>query len=222
MEQNYLSLLDVFKIIKRRVLVLLLVTVLTGAGAYGLSAYVIAPRYTATATLYVYSGTDTDAVTAYDLSAAKGLVRTYAVLLKSDSVLDKVMAGLERGPSTTAFRKNFTAVSLDETETLSISYTDKDPLFAQTVVNKVLDVAPAEIVPIVQVGGIRVVDYAKVPLLPASPNIVLNTLVGALLGFFVTLGVSIVMRRLDTRIHDEEALKSFNVPIIGRVPTIFK
>lgn len=223
MDDIELNLQQVFLIFKKRIFVIITVTLLCGIAAFLITSYLIKPMYTASASLYVYSNTSVtgDSITSAELNASQELVNTYLVVLKSDSVLDEVIETLELDVTAGDIRNMLSANSIDGTEAFSIEVTYRDPLQAQMIVNTIIDIAPAHIVRVVKAGGVEVIDSAKLPLNPTSPNLKRNVLIGALLGFFITFGIIVLIVKFDTRIRDEDDLtKSFTIPVIGSIPTL--
>jgi capsular polysaccharide biosynthesis protein len=208
------------ELIKKNLILVLFVALLSGAVIFALSRYVITPRYTATASMYVYSNTNRSEITSFELTASQELVNTYIVIIKSDTVLEKVITSLDSDLTPKDLRKGLAASALDATEAFSISFTHTNPKFAQAVTNKIVELAPAEIIRIVKAGGVEVIDYAKEPGIPSSPNIIVNTLVGTLLGFVLTIGICLILKKLDTKIHEERDLSGFKIPVVGVIPII--
>ncbi len=69
--------------------------------------------------------------------------------------------------------------------------------------------------------NIQIVDYATVPLLPYSPNILLNLLIAVFAGLSGGVFLAFVMNHFDKTIKDEEELKkSFSIPFLGGVPLV--
>lgn len=68
-------------------------------------------------------------------------------------------------------------------------------------------------------GAVQIAAPATLPTAPSSPRTTRNTLLGALLGLLLGLGVVFLRERLDQRIrepHDLEAL--YGLPLLGIVP----
>ena len=95
------------------------------------------------------------------------------------------------------------------------------PATAQRIANTIVDVALKEIIRVVQAGGAEVIDNAKLPEKPSSPNMLLNTGVGALAGLLLSFGLSVAFYAFDTKVHSEEDLKQlFTIAVLGSVPIL--
>ncbi len=218
-----LSLWQLFLIFKKRFVIIFLSVILCGSLGFMLSKYVIKPIYTATASLYVYSNMNRseNQITSSDLMASQELVNTYIVVIKSDTVLDQVINNLNLTMTPENIRMILTAGAIDNTEAFNISINHGDPYIAQQIVNTIIDIAPKEIIRVVQAGGVEVIDYAKLPEAPSSPDTILTTIIGALIGLVLSFGISITIKILDTRIRGEEYLTQvFTIPVLGSIPTL--
>ena len=64
-------------------------------------------------------------------------------------------------------------------------------------------------------------DYAKVPSSPSSPNLKKNILIGAIAGFAVSFIGFFIYELFDTTITSERDLeREFEIPVIGGVPRL--
>ncbi|MGO9021546.1 MAG: GumC family protein [Syntrophobacteraceae bacterium] len=72
-----------------------------------------------------------------------------------------------------------------------------------------------------ELGNIQVVDYAKLPLKPSSPNIPLNILLAAVAGMVLGLGLAFLLEYLDNTIKRIEELSDrFRLAVLGVVPVV--
>ncbi|MEG0579278.1 MAG: capsular biosynthesis protein, partial [Niameybacter sp.] len=56
---------------------------------------------------------------------------------------------------------------------------------------------------------------------PSSPNVLLNTLIGFMLGGVLSVLGVLVAAMLDNRVKDEEDLKKYyDMPILGAIPDL--
>jgi capsular exopolysaccharide synthesis family protein len=68
-------------------------------------------------------------------------------------------------------------------------------------------------------GGVHVVQEATVPTSPSSPKVARNTIIAAVLGLAIGLGVAFLIERFDRRLRDRDELEeSFGLPVVGTVP----
>ena len=69
------------------------------------------------------------------------------------------------------------------------------------------------------VTTLRVLAPADVPTTPASPNLKVDVLVGAVIGTFLGLLVALIRRTLDRSVRTREALEELTgLPLLGTVP----
>jgi capsular polysaccharide biosynthesis protein len=168
--------------------------------------------------LYVNNSTENGAstVTSGDITASKSLVETYITIIRSDTVLDEVVyrAGLLYSPS--VLNKMLTAGALNSTEVFYITITNPNPTIAANLANAISDVAPRYLMEIVDGSSVKVVDKAKIPTEPSSPDMKKNIAIGALVGLFLACAVIVLVTVLDARINSESDLKSVSdLPILG-------
>lgn len=196
--------------------------VLLAAIAFGITHFAISPKYRASVTIYVNNnagGQSISAVTGGDLSTAQKLVNTYVNIIKSDSVLEKVIEAGKLGCDAEDVREHMTANQIDDTEMFQVSITDTDPKMAAKIANAVADVAPNVISDFVEGSSTKVIDRAKVPEEPFAPSYAKNIVLGALLGAIV-MGILLTLKYLfDMRLQDEDDIERyFDAPVLGQIP----
>src|ERR1039457_7184627 len=68
-------------------------------------------------------------------------------------------------------------------------------------------------------GNVQVAQAATVPTSPSSPKVSRNTVLGAILGLLLGLGVAFLLERLDRRIREPKDLEAiYGLPLLGVVP----
>jgi capsular exopolysaccharide synthesis family protein len=68
-------------------------------------------------------------------------------------------------------------------------------------------------------GNVQVAQAASVPTSPSSPKVSRNTVLGAVLGLLLGLGIAFLLERVDRRIREPKDLESiYELPLLGVVP----
>ena len=202
--------------------ILVFCAVLAAAAAAYITINHITPMYKASVTIYV-NNADRDQkvnyITSSNLETAQRLVSTYIYIIESDTVLEKVADAAKLGMSAAQLRSCLTADQKGETELFTVSITHEDPQMAARIANAVAEVAPGEIENFVEGSSTKIVDYAKIPDRPASPDLAKNVILGMIVGFLLALIYVTVLFLIDVRIKDEEDLNAiFDIPVLGQIP----
>ncbi len=221
-----IDLRKIFLMLKKRIVFIILGTLITAVLSGCITEFFITPTYTASCTLYVYSNTDrvsTDSSIAQgEITASQQLVNTYIVVLESDFVLEEVAQNLNLELTASQLRSMISCSQINETEIFKVTVSNESPALAADIANAIADVAPDAIVDTIKAGGVSVIDYAKVPSSPSSPNFKLNILIGALVGFAVSFVIFFIREIFDTTVNDQSDLeREFNnIPVIGTIPRL--
>lgn len=218
-----LSLERFFLILKKHWKLIAVITLLCGLSGYGLSRWVIKPQYVADASLIVNAdGNMQNTNVTYDqITAAQELVNTYAVVLKSYTVLNQVVAKLGLDVSPSELAQSITVTGVNKSQVIDISVTGSDPQSAVDIANEITEVAPAAIVDTVKAGSIKTISPAKKPDKPVSPNIPFNTSIALFAGFLISVVLTIVCELRDHTFKSYEDLqKNLKVPVLCVVPDV--
>ena len=110
-----------------------------------------------------------------------------------------------------------------DTRLISISVNAKTGQDAQSLANKVRDVAAEKIKKVTKVEDVTTLEDAKLPDSPSSPNIKRNVALGAVLGGFLAIVGVLVREILDDRIRRPEDIEdALGLTLLGIVPDIDK
>lgn len=228
-EYIQIDLLKIAEAILRRIWLVLIAMVLCGGILLSYAAFYITPLYQAKVLLYVnnssFSATAKSfSISASELSAAKSLVETYLVILKTRLTLNDVIALGGLDCSYSELHDMITAEAVNETDIFSVTVTNPDPYEAEHIANTIARVLPDKIAGVVEGSSVRIVDYAVVPSVRVSPSLRRYTMIGMLLGAAISCAYIAVREIMDDRIHSEQyLLDTFKgIPLLAVIPDMLE
>jgi capsular exopolysaccharide synthesis family protein len=108
------------------------------------------------------------------------------------------------------------AKSLAEREYKRLSHSEKDSARGQALSRGAEKLG---ILASLQTGNAELVQPAELPTSPSSPKPKRNTVLGAILGLLLGVGLAFLFERLNRRLRDpEEAQEAFELPVLGTIP----
>lgn len=226
-EQNTIE-IDVFQLVKslwKRKLMILIVALVTGAGAFAYSTFIVKPEYTSTTRIYVVNRNQGDkpGLTNQDLQAGTYLVKDYREIILSQDVLEEVVSDLKLDLTPKGLANKIKVTVPVDTRIVSISVNDRVPEEASRIANSLREVAAQKIISITRVSDMTTLEEARPAISPSSPNIKRNTLIGFLAGVIGTSVIVLHLELLDTRVKRPEDIENtLQMTLLGVVPNLGK
>ena len=184
----------------------------------------ITPTYQSSAMFYVNNnslsvGDASFSLTSSDITAAKSLVDTYIVILKSRACLNEVIDYTDSDLSYSELRSMISAAAVNSTEIFEIEVTSPDPEEAEVLANAIAYILPKRISSIVEGTSANIVDYAVKASSPSSPSYSKNTMLGIVVGLFFSVAIISIREIFDITIRNEEDVeRCCQHPILASVP----
>lgn len=224
-QQNQMTLERFFFVVRKRIALILVISIAAAAAVGAIGSILMVPEYSSTVTFYVNVGEQQNAtsvkINQSDLTVAKSLVSTYIVIIKSDTALEEVAEEAGISYTTKELEEHIETAQIGDTEVFSVTATDTDPKVAYSIAKAVEEVAPKEIIRIVDAGDVTIIDQPKEPREPDPDNLMLMIGIGFFVGFVVSFVVFFLVEVLDVTVYSEEDLtENFDYPILGSVPRI--
>jgi len=216
---NEISLIDLFRILRAHLVMIVLFTVIVGLIA-GLYAFLVAtPKYKSNAHVMVavQSSASSDS---FDLINAQRLLTTTAELISMPVVLEQVINELNLNMTTGQLRSNLTVSSSNTSFFITISYISEDPVLAKDVVNTVISKAiefADNNIPILEDNILRT-SFANNGTYD-SPNKTLYVVIGIMLGGIMGVGIAFVKEMFNNTFKTKEQLEqAFGIQVLGVIP----
>lgn len=192
-----------------------------------ISKFVITPKYTSNVSLYVSSTSENanNALNTNDITASQKLIDTYIVILQQREAVKQVAeeVALTMPCTIKQVQEAISMSAKSNTWVLQISAVTDDPNLSAAICNAMARVAPEILTDVVGAGSAKSIGTAVPSATPSSPNIVTNSIFGALMGFVLATVILLVRYMTDTTVKSEEDLKNrYNVPILGEIPDFYQ
>lgn len=220
-----ISLKEYFLILRRRMWLIILLTVLSVAASGLVSYFVLEPEYQTFTTLMVGKPKDyqnVDSKLEYnDLLLNQKLVSTYGELVKMRVVADEVIENLKLNISYKEFREKVNVNLVKDTEIIKLEVMDTDPVLAAKIANETAQVFMQNVKDIMMVENIQVIDEAQVPDSPVKPRPNLNMAIAGVLGLMVGIFLVFLLEYLDSTIKTpDDVERHLDLPVIGTIPMV--
>ena len=219
-EYDTIDLLEVLNAVRQHIAVLILCTLATAIAGFAITHFLITPQYESSALMIVNTRQDTTSTVTIDqINSATKLVSTYSIIIKSDTVLQQVIDDLGLSLSYSDLKGRVTVSAVDDTQVMKTTVRSNNPECARQVCDGITAVSPDVILEAVEAGSVKVISQASYSDVPVSPNIKKNTMLGAMVGLVLCLGVILLQVILDNKINTEEDVaKYLDMTVVGVIP----
>jgi len=216
-----------FLVIKSKIWVLVLWSIICGVAVFFLATNYIDPKYQSHIDLYVTntsseSSKPNGSVNVNDLNASQKLVNTYKIILQTEEATEKLRSVAELGMTNEEILGSLHFAARDNTEVLRITATTGDPFLSAKICNGYGVIAPSVLNDIVEGGSVKVLTVAKPNGVPSSPNVKLYTMAGFAFGFIAAAAFFILSDMFSNTVKGENELTDkLQLAVIGTVPDFF-
>lgn len=183
----------------------ILIGLLAGAViAGGITFFMITPKYTATAKLYMVSSSNDSVVDLTDLNIGTSLSSDYAELLKVRPILEQIIEEKNLDYTYEQLSGMIQLSAINDTRILVIKVVSTSPKEAKTIANALAVKAESEIPRLMDTSKPNIAELAIVPKTKSSPSLTKNTLIGGLLGMLFIVGIYTVMYLMSDTLNSAE------------------
>ncbi|MDF2906315.1 MAG: hypothetical protein K0R34_1636 [Herbinix sp.] len=210
---------EMIEIVMKRLILIILCTLVGFGSSYVISSYIVKPFYTASVQMYVNPDDTASSTNINELYYAQKVVTTYINFLQTKSFYRQVIKDSKSTLSLKELKKMTSIQSVNNTEIFEISVTSKDPYESFRIVETIQSIVPDLIRNIKSSAEISVVDPVVVPTQPSGPNVLLNTALGGMIGFVLSVIAAFLIELLDVKVKNQEDLSDkYQLPILGSIP----
>lgn len=219
-----ISLKELVAILRKRMALILVISVGSALISGIVSCYFITPTYQTSAQILVNQKNQSQKGIQYtEVQTNLQLTNTYKDIIKSPAILNQVIENLELNVKIKQL-KNQIEVDIDKgSQIIVVTAQAKNAYIARDIVNTTVQVFKKEIPKIMNIDNVTVLSKAEITenQLPIKPRPVLNMIIAFVVGLMVTIGFVFLFEHLDNTVKKEGEIESLlDLPVLGIVAHI--
>ena len=192
---------------------------LLGAAIFGAyHTFMLKPSYQADASIYI---TSTDSMISFsDLQLSAALTDDYANIIKSRTVLNRVIDDLDLDLDYKQLSQLISVNNPDSTHIVDIKVTCDDPELSRNITNSLMNISVDQIYQIIGSGEPTVIDYAVAEAVQdVTPGLKKYLVLGGMLGAVVVCGIVVLLMLMDTTLKTVDDIDRYlHLPVLAAVP----
>lgn len=222
--EEEISLVELFDIIKKHFKYIVLTTLATTVIASIYTLFLVTPMYrSSTEMLVTQSSNENTIVSQADINTSISLISTYEDIIRNDVILNPVIDELNLDLTSGQLRETVTVQSQSNSQVFSIQVENENPYKAAEISNATAGIFQERIFDIMNVDNVTIISEAIPNMNPASPNNLLNIIIGFLLGAMIGVGLVFLKELTDTTVKTEEYVeKATGWVSLGHINTFTK
>lgn len=217
-----IDLREIFALLKANVVYILIATLAFAIVGFIGTKFLITPQYESSVNMIVNTKQDNStAVSSDNINSAKNLVDTYAIIIKSNTVLYEVIDELNLDYDYDELANKISVAAVNSTQIMRVSVTDPDPNVAADIVRSIAEISPDEIVDAVEAGSCKVISQVETTDEPVSPSVMKNTALAGIIGLVLAVAVIVIRDFLANYIVDDDDVQKYlGLPVLGVIPEV--
>ncbi len=215
-----IDLKDFLSYLRKFIPAIIIVAAAAVAGVFFYDTNIKTPLYTTyTKVLLTQNNENQNASTTLnDITVNQKLASTYSEIVRSRLVLQQVIDRLWLDYNVEQLSKNITVTSVDDTQVLKISVTDKDPARAQLIANTTTEIFAHEITDITGLDNVKPYESAELPGAPSNNTLTRDLVIAGIIAVFGVLAIAFIIFYFDDTVkYSDELEKKIGLPIVGKI-----
>ncbi len=213
-QQESIDLYEILFLLKQKIVFVLIALIIGGLAAGLVTKFLITPKYSATAKIYIVSSSSNSVVNLSDLQIGTNLAPDYKELLTARPLLNSVIDSLKLEYNVSKLRSMVSIANPSSTRVLTITVTSTDPQEAADIANAISTEAIKWLPEIMSSNAPNIYEDAVTPTSPSSPSLKKNVAIGALLFAAVYFAIELIWYFRNDTITSAEQIEM----LFGTIP----
>lgn len=213
-----IDLSQLFHQIKKNIRLIVISMLLVAVIAFVFTTFFIDKKYASQARIYITPKVTEEGTVDYSsLTSGNLMVNNYMSILKGENLLRSVAESI--GTDFSIVNSSLSVSNDANTQIITIRSTTEDPELSKAIVDQTVSSFQSDMQELLNIQNLVVIDSAKVNHSPVSPNVKMNTLIGALIGVMLSGGYVFIKFILDKRLRNKkEAEEYLGIPVLAEIP----
>lgn len=214
-----------FYILKKRLILAIIITLVATVSAGILSYFLIKPQYKADISVIIgktQSVSNNSSSNYYDVMLYQTMVQTYSKLTISRTVAEDVIKQLNlKSMKVSDLLAMITVTPEKDTQFLTITVTSQDPKQAMIIANQFAKSLNDISIKINKIDIVMIIDKAGLPTINDSPKPARNMVMGFFIGIVFSIGLVFLLDYLDNTLKTKEDVETaIGLPVIGTISLV--
>ncbi|PFN80588.1 capsular biosynthesis protein [Bacillus sp. AFS076308] len=222
--EETISIKELFETLKKRLWLIVSITVIAAVISGVISYYFLTPIYQASTQILVNQAKNDQTSYQYnEVQTNLQLINTYNVIITSPAILDIVSKDLDLNMTASQLKSKITVGSEKDSQVVNLSVQDPNKELAAKIANKTAEVFKSQITNIMKVDNVSILAKADVSENPSpiKPRPLMNVAIAIVVGLMAGVGLSFLLEYLNSTIKNEQDIeKILELPILGVIATI--
>lgn len=213
-----IDLSQLFHQIKKNIRLIVISMLLVAVIAFVFTTFFIDKKYASQARIYITPKVTEEGTVDYSsLTSGNLMVNNYMSILKGENLLRNVSEAI--GTDFSIVNSSLSVSNDANTQIITIKSITEDPELSKAIVDQTVSSFQSDMQELLNIQNLVVIDSAKVNSSPVSPNVKMNTLIGALIGAMLSGGYVFIKFILDKRLRNKkEAEEYLGIPVLAEIP----
>ncbi|ADF37984.1 YveK family protein [Priestia megaterium] len=222
--EETISLRVFFQVLRKRLWLIALITVIAATISAVISFFVLTPVYqTNTQILVNQAKSEQQLYNAGAVQTNVQLISTYNDIIKSPAILDKVIDKLKLDSSAKSLSGQIQVTSSENSQVAQITVQDTNAKRATEIANTTASVFQKEVPKIMNIDNVSILSKADLATSksPIKPQPLLNIAIALVVGLMVGVGLSFLLEYLDNTVKTEQDIENLlELPLMGVITNI--
>lgn len=223
--EETISLKDIYQTLRKRLSLIVIITLLAVAASAILTFFIMTPKYDASTQILVNQA-NTNNASLYQQNAVQTnvqLVNTYSVIIDNPAVLNQVIKRQNLNMTAGELKDMLTVSTEQNSQVFTLTAESDSPSQSVKIVNGVAAAFKSQVQKVMNVDNVSILSPANLVASanPVKPRATINLAIAFVIGLMVSIGIAFLLEYLDNTLKTEEDLEEvLGLPVLGAISEI--